>query len=207
MKTVRCTQCKSEIPIVSGRPIICLSCGTDFKQPALYRSNSEFCPRCGSPLQVAADPGRLCDVCGWFGDWQEVLSMPPQQEDFNAVLAVLQGLELFRDICRKEQLIEVHYDAGRVSDHDLQHVRKGIQEARQALVTMYTALRRRLPRILLVENGAVPWPEDWFDRHFNASREPCNMLIGHCVCGACHTEKEGWVQSTLQHHDAIILTE
>lgn len=208
MKTVRCDRCKSEIPIVPGRRVICLNCGTDFghPQPApLHQTMSEFCPRCGCPLKTAADPGRLCEACGWFGDWQEALPTPPRPQDFNLVLAVLQSLELFREVCRKEQIVESYYDAGQASDQDVRKVRESVNDARQALVTMFTELRRRLPRILLAENGSVPWPEDWTERHFNASKEPCDALIGHCSCGAFHTEKEGWVQAALQHHDAIIL--
>lgn len=203
MKSVRCNRCKSEIPIVLGRKVICLQCGFEYSQP---NQHSEFCPRCSYPLEVATDPGRLCSACGWFGDKQEVLPIPPRQEDFNAVLAVLQCLELFREVCRKEQLAEAFYDAGQASDHDLRKVREGTQAARQALVTLFTTLRRRLPRILTPVNGCVVWPEDWADQHYNGN-EPCDVLIGPCSCGAWHTEKEGWVQSALQHHDAIILGE
>lgn len=205
MKTIRCNRCASEIPIVPGRQVICLSCGTNLSLIPLYQSDCEFCPQCGGPLEVTTDPGRLCEICGWFGDRQETLSTPPCREDFDAILAVLQSLELFRDVCRKEQLVEVYYDTGRISDHDLRRVRKDAQAARQSLVTMFTALRRRLPQVLLIENGMIPWPKNWADRHFNASQEPCDMLIGHCSCGACHTEKEGWVQSALQRYGAIII--
>jgi len=206
MKTIRCSHCNSETPIVQNQPTVCLLCGhcLDVSTP-IHLSGSEFCPRCGHPLETATDSSRLCEVCGWFGDQQEILSLPPRQEDFNAVLAVLQGLELFRDVCRKEQIIESHYDVGHINDRDFQRIRVCVRDARQSLVTLFTALRRRIPQILSEVNGFIMWPDGWTDRHFNVCNEPCDMLIGQCSCGTYHSEKEGWVQSTLQRHDAIII--
>ena len=39
---------------------------------------SEFCPRCTAPLETSRDADRLCEVCGWWGDQEEVLLAPPQ---------------------------------------------------------------------------------------------------------------------------------
>lgn len=203
MKTVCCGRCRSEIPVIPGRPIVCPNCGADFSrtQPTvLHVSTSEYCPRCGCPLEIAVDPERLCSVCGWFGDWQETFPVPPPQETFNAVIAVLQSLEMYRNVCRAEQLAEAAFDIGKIPDRDLQNLRKCIQIARQNLVAWFTTLRARLPRVLLLVNGVVPWPDDWTERRSDA----CDLLVGLCSCGSLHTEKEGWVQSTLQHHDAII---
>jgi hypothetical protein len=166
---------------------------------------SEFCPRCNAPLETAQDPARLCEVCGWFGDWQEVLSTPPKSDVFNPITAAAQALELFRDVCRKELIAEQVYDAGNATEADLRQVRVARRHATHALIEMFVALRawtpkRRLERV----NGLVPWPEDWPDRHFNASREPCDMLIGPCSCGAWHTETEEWVQETLRRHGTEI---
>lgn len=207
MKTVRCTQCNSEIPVLPDRRLICLNCGLDagHLQPgSAYQNGCVFCPQCGTPLDSPTDAAHLCSTCGWFGDWQEALPLPPKQEEFNLITSVLQSLEMFRDVCRKEQLMEIFYDRGELAEKDLRQIHETIKSARQALVTMFTALRRRIPQVLIPENGVVSWPEDWTDRHYN-SQDPCDTLVGPCICGAYHTEKEGWVQSTLQHHDAIIL--
>ena len=63
---------------------------------------AEFCPRCTAPLETSRDADRLCEVCGWFGDQQEALLMPPRSDVLNPVLAAAQTLELYRDVCRKE---------------------------------------------------------------------------------------------------------
>lgn len=33
----------------------------------------------------------------------------------------------------------------------------------------------------------VPLPKHW-PKRFNASNEPCDMLVGPCACGAWHSE-------------------
>jgi len=166
---------------------------------------AEFCPRCTAPLEAAPDPARLCEVCGWFGDWQEVLCTPPKTDVFNPVMAAAQALELFRDVCRKELVAEQVYDAGNATEADLRQVRIARRHATHALIEMFVVLRARPPKRRLERiNGLVPWPENWTDRHFNASHEPCDMLIGPCSCGAWHTETEPWVQETLRRHGTEI---
>ena len=81
---------------------------------------AEFCPRCTAPLETSRDADRLCEVCGWFGDQQEVLLVPPRSDVFNPVLAAAQTLELYRDVCRKELMAEQIYDAGNATEADLQ---------------------------------------------------------------------------------------
>jgi len=142
MKTVRCDHCHSEVPIVPGQATICLKCKTEHGKTLLHESNSEFCPQCGSPLDVTTDSSRLCAVCNWFGDKQETSSVPPKQEDFDLVLSILQSLELFRTVCRKEQIAESYYDAGQLSEQNLLRLRKYVQAARQSLVSLFMALRR-----------------------------------------------------------------
>ncbi|MHB8108286.1 MAG: hypothetical protein ACYDH4_12820 [Candidatus Cryosericum sp.] len=164
--------------------------------------SSEFCPRCNSPLEAAADDGRLCEVCGWFGDQTEVLDKPPQPDTFNPVLATVQCLALYRDVCRNELIAEQVYDAGDATEADMRTVRLTRRQATDSLVSLFIQLRKqRLPRV----NGRVLWPEDWLDRHYNASNEPCDMLVGPCSCGAWHMESDDWVQAALKKHNAEIL--
>ena len=166
---------------------------------------SEFCPRCTAPLEAARDPGRLCEVCGWFGDQQEALLAPPASDVPNPVLAAVQTLELYRDVCRKELLAEQIYDAGNATEADLQRVRLARRHAVHSIIEMLVSLRNRAVRQQLRRiNGAVPWPANWTDRHYNGG-QPCDTLIGPCSCGAWHMESEDWVQAMLFKHNAEII--
>ena len=104
---------------------------------------SEFCPRCTAPLEFAQDPARLCEVCGWFGDWTEVLNTPPKSDVFNPVLAVAQALVLFRDICRKELIAERLYDAGQGTEKEIRQVAIARRDATNALIELFVTLRGR----------------------------------------------------------------
>jgi hypothetical protein len=167
---------------------------------------SEFCPRCTAPLETSREDDRLCEVCGWFGDRQEVLLVPPRNDTLNPVLAAAQTLELYRDVCRKELMAEQIYDAGDATEADLNKVRMARRHAAHSIIEMFVALRNRVPakRQLKRINGNVPWPQDWTDRHYNACNEPCDMLIGPCSCGAWHQEHEDWVRAILFKHNAEI---
>jgi len=166
---------------------------------------AEFCPRCTAPLESSRDADRLCEVCGWWGDQQEVLLVPPESDIFNPVLAAAQTLELYRDVCRKELLAEQIYDAGNATEADLQRVRLARRHAVHSIIEMLVSLRSRAVRQQLRRiNGAVPWPANWTDRHYNGG-QPCDTLIGPCSCGAWHIESEDWVQATLFKHNAEII--
>lgn len=169
---------------------------------------AEFCPRCTAPLETSRDADRLCEVCGWWGDQREVLLAPPRADVLNPVLAAAQTLELYRDVCRTELVAEQVFDAGNATEADLRRVRMARRHAAHSIIEMFVTLRHRaaiqqLRRI----NGAVPWPVNWTDRHYNASHEPCDMLIGPCSCGAWHTEQEDWVRAMLVKHNAEIIDE
>jgi hypothetical protein len=167
---------------------------------------SEFCPRCTAPVETGRDDDRLCEVCGWFGDRQEVLLVPPQNDVFNPVLAAAQTLELYRDVCRKELIAEQIYDAGSATEGDLFKVKIARRHAAHAIVEMFVALRNRVTKQQLKRiNGRVPWPSNWTDRHYNATNEPCDFLVGPCSCGAWHQEQEDWVQAMLFKHNAEII--
>jgi len=167
---------------------------------------AEFCPRCTAPLETARDLDRLCEVCGWFGDWQEVLHAPPRSDVVNPVLAAAQTLELYRDVCRQELMAEQMYDAGDGTEAQLHKVHIARRHAAHSIIEMFVALRGRATRQQLNRiNGSVPWPSNWTDRHYNGGREPCDTLVGPCSCGAWHTENEDWVQAMLFEHNAEII--
>jgi hypothetical protein len=103
---------------------------------------AEFCPRCGSPVDAGGDERRLCDTCGWFGDNGETTKQPPDADLFNPVLATVQMLTLFRDVCRQELMAEQIYDAGYAIKADLRKVKTEARNSFYSLVEMFTALRR-----------------------------------------------------------------
>ena len=37
-----------------------------------------------------------------------------------------------------------------------------------------------------MENIFLPMPNEWIGQYYNACTEPCDMLVGPCVCGASH---------------------
>jgi hypothetical protein len=167
---------------------------------------SEFCPRCTAPLETTRDDDRLCEVCGWFGDRQEALLVPPQNDALNPVLAAAQTLELYRDVCRKELIAEQIYDAGNATEVDLRKVYFARRHAAHSIIGIFVALRNRAVKQQLKRiNGRVPWPQNWTDRHYNATNEPCDILVGPCACGAWHQEHEDWVQAMLFKHNAEII--
>lgn len=180
----------------------------------MSRFSAEFCPRCTSPLEFSYDADRLCETCGWFGDQSEVLDKPPIPDRLNPVLALVQCLELYREVCRKELIAEQIYDAGNATEADLRKVRIARRHAVNSVVEMFSGLQKlaaaqKQPqkRILHRIQGIVPWPADWPRDRFNASSEPCDNLVGPCACGAWHDESEPWVQALLVKYNAEIAEE
>jgi len=57
------------------------------------------------------------------------------------------------------------------------------------------------PLVLTPKNDRVRIPRYWLKSMENAN---CNMLIGPCSCGECHTFKEQWVKDMLSMHGTII---
>ena len=104
---------------------------------------SEFCPRCTAPLETSRDADRLCEVCGWWGDQQEALLVPPKSDVFNPVLAAAQTLELYREVCRHELIAEQVYDAGDGTEAELQRVHMARRHAAHSIIEMFVALRSR----------------------------------------------------------------
>jgi len=170
---------------------------------------AQFCPRCAAPLDTSGDTGRLCETCGWFGDASETLSAPPQSDEFNPVLAALQALDLYRDVCRGELIAEQMFDAGTATEADMLKIRTSRHKATNSIVELFTATRRlqqiRQPLVLQPDiNGFVGWPPEWTEHRYNARHEPCDMLVGPCCCGAWHLAAEEWVQDVLRKHHATI---
>lgn len=159
-------------------------------------------------METDGDESRLCAACGWFGDNSETAKAPPPSDVFNPVLASLQALFLYRDVCRQELVAEQVFDAGNATEADLRKIKVEARNCLHSLVQMFTALRRphQAPPIVLEKGstGFVPWPDDWTDFHYNARTEPCDTLVGPCACGAWHTEDETWVQEALTRHNAVI---
>ena len=216
MNYVICPKCTSQIPVAPGMRVVCCNCGADYghriglvelaeRLSRVANSMAEFCPRCGYPLEYAQDPARLCDTCGWFGDWQEVLHTPPSGDAFNSARAAAQVLELYRDICRRELIIEQAYYAGGITEDVVRKAKTQCRQCAHLLIEMFTALRR-VPKIRLeCANGMTPWPDAWTDYRYNACNEPCDMLVGPCACGATHLPTEKWVQEKLTAHNAEIV--
>jgi hypothetical protein len=172
---------------------------------------AEFCPICGTPLDTTGDDSRICEACGWFGEKSETSPKPPPCDTVNPVLATIQALTLYRDVCRSELICEQVYDAGDCTETEMKAIKLAARESMQSLVTMFTALRSQHapPEIMqkalqLNKNGLLGYPQDWPSR-YNACNEPCDMLIGPCACGAWHTEDEEWVQEALKIHHTIII--
>jgi hypothetical protein len=178
------------------------------RTPGMADPTTEFCPKCGTPVDTSGDETRLCDACGWFGDNTETAKTPPDTGNFNPVLAAVQGLTLFRDVCRHELMVEQVYVAGNATRADLRKVKTEARNALHCMVEMFTALRRphaAPPTVLKRDrNGLVPWPAEWAGYHYNARKEPCDVLVGPCSCGAWHTETEDWVREALARHNAVI---
>ncbi len=105
------------------------------------RDMAEFCPRCGTPVDTSGDDTRLCDACGWFGDNTETARIPPDAGKFSPVLATVQAITLFRDVCRQELMAEQIYDAGGATEAALRKVRTEARNALHSLVELFTALR------------------------------------------------------------------
>jgi len=163
-----------------------------------------YCPRCWYPIVV--DTECSCDLCGWFGDPKEVLPTPGK--DFNLTHAVVQTLECYRQVCRDELMIEQLYDLGEAVERDVNQVRSVTRGMVHQLVEMFVRLKTR-PNIVETvlkkyPSGFLPWPEEWADYHFNG-KDPCDMLIGPCSCGAWHQESDQWVQEKLIEHQAVIM--
>jgi hypothetical protein len=163
---------------------------------------NEFCPKCGQPLRPSADPARLCDTCGWFGDYSEVLREQPAAAQMAA--AVGKALDLFRSVCRQELMAEMLIDKHPESAKDMPKVRLAIAQAKQSLIKLFVGIKKPLQTILKRVNGLVSWPAAWIDYHYNACNEPCDFLVGPCSCGAWHTETEPWVQEALRKHNSTI---
>jgi hypothetical protein len=153
------------------------------------------------------DDGCYCEVCGHFCDSKELLST--LGTGFNLTQNVVQVVQLHRDICRQELVLEQLFDAGVATEAELSKIRLLLRGAVHSMIEMFVKVKTRpnLPQEVLDKgtNGLVTWPEHWKDYRYNASNEPCDFLIGPCSCGAWHTADEMWVQEKLSQHQAVIV--
>ena len=118
-------------------------------------------------------------------------------------VAFLQALELYRDICRKELVIEQAFGQYKVSFEDLERAQVAVKSGRNSLLFLLDALRPK--QKLTPINGLVSWPDDWTDQHHNGCNDACDMLVGPCVCGAWHSADDEWVKELLKKHHAEIV--
>ena len=100
-----------------------------------------YCPCCESLIRLDKSTDQMCEVCGWFGDWSELLSAPTGE--FNVVKAVVTALDLYRDLCRKELFVEDHYVRGKVSLSDLRRSILLRQETTHSMIDMFVRLKNR----------------------------------------------------------------
>jgi hypothetical protein len=102
-----------------------------------------YCPRCDSPLhhEDPHDSARLCDVCGWFGDWEETLAQP--LGDWNPALEASKALTLYREVCRQEMLLEQLFCDGAATKESLHKVELMRREIVCNMIEMFVALRKR----------------------------------------------------------------
>ena len=209
---MNCPYCHSSVTVQAGSLLLCVKCRRTFESnlarviDRINKTRSEFCPKCGHPVERAIEVGdddRLCEACGWFGGKNEVLDTPPKTKDLNPTRDAAQILELFRDACRQELVLEQAYDSGDIDETVLKNAKISVRSATHQIIELFVKMKA-LPRILATENGTVAWPDDWTDRHYNASHDPCDMLVGPCSCGAWHYETEGWVVELLKKHNTII---
>ncbi len=166
---------------------------------------TKYCPKCWSEITPAQEC--YCDACGYFCDQRELLNAPGN--GFNLTKEVIILLALFHDTCRSEMLMEQLCEAGVVTEQKLAHVKRLRQGAIHSLIELFVKLKTRpsIPSQVLTKHphsGMIPWPADWPDRHYNG-REPCDMLVGPCSCGAFHREDEQWIQEKLIQHQAVIV--
>jgi hypothetical protein len=102
-------------------------------------SLTEYCPKCGQLLPLAADDARLCDTCGWFGDQEESLPEPPPFAPL--VAAVDQVFNVYRCVCRQELLAEAaHQQDPNDPVLALAKIHREGDLARQALIEMFIGI-------------------------------------------------------------------
>ena len=211
---MNCPKCNSIMMVPHDGKTYCLKCNYVASLSNLVdcvdSDPVQFCPLCGDPVEVGCDKtdtARLCEVCGWWGDASETLPEPPPIDGLVPRRAVAQVLRLYRDVCRRELVLEQAFDLGEIVESDLQHAKNLVRNSVHEIIKMVVAL---MPRVLFKhsESGMVPWPEEWEDRHYNGVHgcgEPCDMLVGPCACGAFHLETEEWVVEVLLAHNTKIV--
>jgi hypothetical protein len=148
-------------------------------------------------------------ICGWYGDKSET-SATRFPDVFNPVKAASTILELYREICRKELILEQMYDAGNATSADLNKVDAERNTTVHSIMEVFCKLRARyetieIEQLLIQTDGSVEWPDIWSDVVHNVDDGGCcDMLIGQCVCGKTHTGDEQWVKDKIRLHRAIL---
>jgi len=102
---------------------------------------AEFCPKCYYPLESSEDDGRLCEVCGWFGDKSEICTDPPKSDDLE--LAFSQLLAFYRDICRMEQIAEQLAEGRADYTVNLKIIRARADHARHSILYLFQVIKSK----------------------------------------------------------------
>ena len=103
-----------------------------------------YCPRCGAPL-TPTDEDCLCDTCGLFFDASEALDEPPPGAGI--IRSVGEIMDLYQDICRKQQLLETLFLRGEAANTDLLRSEQMRRQSKQAIIEMFIKLlENRLPK-------------------------------------------------------------
>lgn len=145
---MNCPYCNSGVVIPMGVKQFCMNCKAIFDPPNLLglidrvaNDRTEFCPKCGNPVErsiESTDDARLCETCGWFGDKGEVLNDPPKSDTFNATRAAAQVLELYRDVSRRELVLEQAYDTGNIDEQLLKTAKLNVRSVAHQIIKMFT---------------------------------------------------------------------
>ena len=93
---------------------------------------------------MTPEPDRLCLACGWWGGQCEALKKPPHTGEL--ATSVMQALDLYRDICRKELLVELACEHGNVERHEMQEVQGAVASCLESLLRIFGVA---IPRLVL----------------------------------------------------------
>ena len=92
-----------------------------------------YCPRCGSPVTDES-----CDTCGYWFDAKEALTEPTPGA--GVIHNVSELLDLYEDICRKEQLMDGLFLRGEATNTDVLHCDLMRRQSKQAIIEMFIKL-------------------------------------------------------------------
>ena len=165
-----------------------------------------YCPKCNAEVGTA-DEECLCVICGWFGDRSETM-IGHYYDTFNPLRAAAAILETYREICRKELILEQMYDSGDATGEDIRKIELERRGTVHGMMDMFCKLRAKYETVPIEEiaigiDGTAEWPDAWSDYVRNGNDGgACDTLIGPCICGGTHKEEDQWVIDKMRLHRA-----